>query len=117
MRLKLDENLPGIVTALLRDYGHDVATVADEGFGGSVDAVVAQAAANEGRMIVTLDRRFADIRRYPPGQHPGMLILQVRDQRPLLVETTLRALLEQHHLEDLAGCIVVAGFGAVRVRR
>ncbi|HLF03632.1 MAG TPA: DUF5615 family PIN-like protein [Dehalococcoidia bacterium] len=115
--MKLDENLPGRVAALLRDDGHDVATVTDEGLGGSVDTVVAQAAAHEGRMIVTLDRRFADIRRHPPGQHPGMLILQVRDQRPMLVEATLRALLDQHHLEDLAGCIVVAGLGLIRVRR
>jgi predicted nuclease of predicted toxin-antitoxin system len=117
MKVKLDENVPGAVAGLLQARGHDVAAVAGEGLGGRQDSAVAQAAAQEGRMIITLDRRFADIRRYPPGTHPGILVLHARDQRPGLIEATMLALLDNYSLEDLTEAVVVAGLGAVRVRR
>jgi hypothetical protein len=68
-------------------------------------------------MIVTLDRRFADIRRYPPGQHPGFLVLRPSDQRPQEVERLLTALLDQYQVDDMAGCVVVVEPGTVRIRR
>ncbi len=74
-------------------------------------------AAVEGRMLVTMDRGFADIRRYPPGQHPGILLLRLSDQRPPTVAATLTALLQAYALEALAGCVVVAQPNTVRVRR
>ena len=117
MRFKVDDDMPRRVVPLLTSYGHDVTTVVDEGLGGSDHPPVAQAAAEEGRMLLTMDRRFADIRRHPPGQHPGMLVMRLHDQRPLIVETTLRAFLDQYNLEDMVGCIVIAEPGQVRVRR
>ena len=41
MRLKLDENLPGRLVALLTQLGHDVDTVPPEGIAGKDDAIVA----------------------------------------------------------------------------
>ena len=117
MKLKLDENMSARVAPVLTAHGHDVATVAGERLGGAVDAVIAQAAAGEGRMIITMDRRFADLRRYPPGRHPGMLVLRLKDQRPVFVASALRVFLDQYHLEDLAGCLIVVEPGAVRIRR
>lgn len=117
MKLKLDENMPERVAPVLADRGHDVATVAGEGLGGAIDPVVAEASAEEGRMIITMDRRFADLRRHPPGRHPGMVVLRLRDQRPALVAAALSAFLDQHNLEGLAGCLVVVEPGAVRIRR
>jgi Domain of unknown function (DUF5615) len=71
VKFKLDENMPCRVTPLLVGYGHELARVAGQGLSGSNDEVVAHVAAEEGRMVITLDRRFADIRRHPPRQHPG----------------------------------------------
>ena len=109
--------MPRRVVPLLAGYGHDAVTVVDEGLSGSDDPMVAQAAAEEGRMIITLDRRFADIRRHPPGQHPGILVLRLLDQSSAQVEAALGSFLEQHNLEDMVGCIVVVEPGLVRVRR
>ena len=72
MKVKLDENMPRRIAPLLVHYGHDVATVVGEGLSGSVDEIVAEVAQREGRMLLTLDRAFADLRRYPPGQHAGI---------------------------------------------
>ena len=85
MKFKLDENMPRRAATLLSGYGHEVATVADESLGGSEDPLVAQTAAQEGRMVVTLDRRFADIRLYPPGHHPGIIVLRLPDQSSAII--------------------------------
>lgn len=75
-RFKLDENLPRDAEALLRDAGHDVQTVLDEGLGGSADPKVLNACRAESRILVTFDLDFSDIRRYPPASHGGIWILR-----------------------------------------
>jgi len=117
VKIKVDENVPKRVMPVLGSHGHNAVTVAEEGLTGSDDEAVSRAAGREGRMLLTLDRGFADIRRYPPGQHPGMLVVRLNDQRPSLVETTLRALLTEYDLDDMAGCIIIAQPGLVRIRR
>ena len=68
-------------------------------------------------MVVTLDRRFADIRLFPPEHHPGIIVLRLPDQSSALVQNALRSFLEQHDVKDLVGCIVVVEPGLLRVRR
>ena len=89
MRLKLDENLPADALAVLRVRGVDVHTVGDEGLVGAVDPVVLDAARTEGRMLITLDRGFGDVRQHPPGTHPGIVVLRPVDQRPVTIVATL----------------------------
>jgi predicted nuclease of predicted toxin-antitoxin system len=60
LRFKLDENLPRRAARLLVDAAHDAATVADEGLVGHLDAAVAEAAAKEDRVFVTLDKDFGE---------------------------------------------------------
>ena len=71
MRFKLDENVDENVDvrveAPLSAASHDVATVVGQDLGGAVDPVVAETVRAEGRILVTLDRGFADLRAYPPG--------------------------------------------------
>ena len=75
MRIKLDENLPVEAAVVLRPLGHDVDTVADEAMAGAADEDVLRAATGEGRLLITLDRGFGDIRRHPPGTHAGVIVL------------------------------------------
>jgi predicted nuclease of predicted toxin-antitoxin system len=79
-RFKLDENLPRAAEVLLRELGHPVETVLAECLGGRPDADVLKAANAEGRILVTLDLDFADIRRYPPSAYAGIWILRPRRQ-------------------------------------
>ncbi|MDQ1445184.1 MAG: hypothetical protein QOI20_1648 [Acidimicrobiaceae bacterium] len=90
MRLKLDENLPESAREVAADLGHDVDTVADEGLAGATDAEVLAAASRAGRFVVTLDRGFGDVRRYPPGSHGGIAVLRVDSQDAQTVTEALR---------------------------
>ena len=80
MRFKLDENLSIQLKRLFTEAGHDVATVLDEGLGGAADAELASVCLLEERVLVTQDGDFADIRMYPPGRYPGIVILRLSDQ-------------------------------------
>ena len=117
MRIKLDENLPGRARLIFADAGHDVDTVEDEGLGGSDDPTVARAATEVDRLVVTLDRGFGDLQRYPPGTHAGILVLRIDDQSARSVADALTALVASTDLDALAGCVAVFRGGNLRVRR
>jgi predicted nuclease of predicted toxin-antitoxin system len=61
VKFKLDENMRRDAATRLRDEGHDVETVIDEGLGGEDDPPVLEAATVEGRILLTFDVDFADI--------------------------------------------------------
>lgn len=79
-RFKLDENLPRDAEALLRNGGHDVHTVLDEQLGGNPDSRVFDASQAEGRILVTFDLDFSDIRVYPQASHAGIWVLRPHTQ-------------------------------------
>lgn len=65
---------------MLRIRGIDIDTDLDESLGGSNDATVLDAARTEGRLLITLDRGFGEVRAYPPGSHAGIIVLRPDDQ-------------------------------------
>lgn len=76
MRCKLDENLPVDAATLLREAGHHCQTVYDEELAGAVDQRVIETCRAEGRVLLTLDLDFADLRMYPPAQYPGIIVFR-----------------------------------------
>jgi predicted nuclease of predicted toxin-antitoxin system len=117
VRLKADENLPQSVVELVRSRGHDVHTVVEEGLGGAKDSVVARAALDEQRVLLTLDQDFADIRAYPPGSHPGIIVIRLDTPKRSLIRAAVSGLLARHDLDGLAGCVAIVQLGAIRIRR
>lgn len=117
MKVKVDEDLPQAVVELLRRFGYDAAGVYEHGMSGWKDEGLWQAIQAEGRFLVTADKGFGDIRPYPPGTHPGVLVLRPAQQgvRPIL--DLLHQVLSSYSLESLRGCIVVAGPRGMRIRR
>ena len=71
---------------LFTESGHDAATVLDEGMGGAT-AEVTRVCTDEERVLVTQDMDFADIRAYPPGEYPGIVVFRLTSQsRDALLE-------------------------------
>ena len=91
MTFKVDQNLPVEVADLLRSTGHAAATVHEEGLAGADDDVLAEHVRREGRILVTLDLDFSDIRVYPPHEFHGIIVLRSKRQD----KTTLLALVER----------------------
>ena len=80
MRVKLDENLPLQLKRLFRESGHDAVTVLDQGMQGATDSDVALVCLAEERVLISQDLDFADIRMYPPGEHPGIVVFRLNRQ-------------------------------------
>ena len=117
MRVKVDEDLPKAIVRLLRESAYDAESVIDEGMGGWKDPAIWQAAQAEQRFLVTADKGFGDIRRYPPGTHTGVLLLRPDEDgiRPLLA--LLERVLREYDLDALSATITVATPRGIRIRR
>ena len=116
MRIKLDENLPEGLADLLRSAKYDVATVLEENLSGAKDPVVTAAVKQEGRLFMTYDMDFADIRKYPPGSHAGIVVFRLQDQRWRVLEGPARRLVESRLLERLQGRLAIVDEVRIRTR-
>ncbi len=117
MRIKLDEYMPRDAAEKLRDDGHDVLTVIDEGLGGESDPPVLKAAADEGRVLFTFDLDFANIREFPPGTHAGIVVFRLQDQRWKTLREPLLRMLAKGSLDGLAGGLAIASEARIRFKR
>jgi predicted nuclease of predicted toxin-antitoxin system len=116
MRLKLDENLSRHLKPVLIALGHDVLTAADENLLSHPDTEIAQAAKEEQRMLLTLDVEFADLRKHPPGSHPGVILFRPLSLSPLSVNAFIADFIRRADLDKLAACVAVVDPIRVRVR-
>ena len=116
MKFKVDENLPIEVATTLRQAGHDAATVLEQHLGGSDDAQLAALCQLEGRILVTLDMDFSDIRNYPPAEYPGLVVLSPRQQdKPYVLDVFMR-LVQVLDQEPIEGHLWIVEETQLRIR-
>jgi predicted nuclease of predicted toxin-antitoxin system len=77
VRIKLDENIGRSGANLLRGFGRDVSTVHDQQFSGCSDDRLFQKCIADARTLITLDRDFGHVPRFPPQQSAGIVILEL----------------------------------------
>jgi predicted nuclease of predicted toxin-antitoxin system len=96
------------VTKALAGAGHDVIDTRDVGLRGHPDAIVQARATADGRITIAGDLDFADALRFPPGTHPGIVVLRVPDSwnSRLRAERTAAGIAEVG-LDVIAGAIVI----------
>lgn len=117
MLVKIDEDLPVAVRALVCQKGHEASTAREQGMGGWKDAQLWPAVQEKRQLLLTGDKGFADIRYYPPGSHYGVVLLRPDEDgiRPLL--ELAHRLLEDGPLERFAATVTVVTPRGIRVRR
>lgn len=99
MRFKTDENLPEEIAQVLRAAGWDALSVIAEQLNGVSDPRIAAVCLAESRVLITLDVGFADIRRYPPNEYAGIIVLRpARQDKPsvLAIASRLVMALREH---------------------
>jgi len=115
MKIKLDENLPLRLATLLKELGHDVQTVHDEGLVGLSDAKIWEVVQTELRFLITQDLDFSDLRRFAPGSHHGILLVRLHSpNRRNLVERVVE-IFQQESVGEWARCFVVATERKIRL--
>jgi len=117
LRIKLDENLSRHLKSKVSDLGYEVETVYDENLEGVDDTTIGSAAKAEGRVLFTQDIEFADLRKYPPGTHPGIILFRGKTRGPILMNQLVLNFLEKYDLSTFAKCVVVVEEHQIRIRR
>jgi predicted nuclease of predicted toxin-antitoxin system len=93
LAFKVDENLPEDVAAASRDAGYEASTATSQGLAGIEDARLTELVRQEGRVPVTLDVDFGDIRAYPPDEYPGIIVIRMaRKDKPRILAAIRRLL-------------------------
>ena len=116
MKFKLDENLPVELVSDFVQIGHEVHTVFEEELTGAANRVILQAAHNEGRILLTLDKGIASIRDYPPELLSGIVLFRPEASgRGAVLHFIRERLSEVLELEPHARLIVV-GPSRIRIR-
>jgi predicted nuclease of predicted toxin-antitoxin system len=117
VNIKLDENIPARLQAILKDLSHDVDTVPQEGLAGRDDQTIWNATQQAQRFLITQDLDFSDVRRYAPGRHCGLMIVRLRDPSRRALVQRLQAAFQTEDVEGWRGCFVVVTDRKIRVRR
>ena len=116
MKLKLDENIGGRGLELLKASGHDVMTVWDQGLRGVTDEQLFEVCAAEGRALITLDRDFGQVTRFPPERSAGILVLDVGSRTTLQrITSRLQELLAVLENQSVVGALWIVEPGRVRI--
>lgn len=89
LKFLADENLFPAVIAYLRKSGHDVVAIREAGLFQITDDAIIKIADKEERSVITFDKHFGDILRYPPRNLPGIILIRIN---PPLLEDIFYAL-------------------------
>jgi predicted nuclease of predicted toxin-antitoxin system len=118
MRFLIDANLPRAAIVALEKFGHQVEFARDVGLEAAPDEQIAARARESGAALLTRDMDFADVRRYPPDQYPGIVVLRLPDTAVAqeIVRVLERFLMEPGFLEPLAGRLAIVEVDRVRFR-
>lgn len=94
-----------------------MATVLEQGWGGLKDPELWRRLQKEERFLVTADKGFGDVRRFPPGTHAGILVLRPARESAVAFEQLLKEVIKQHDMIGLKGWVTVASPGRIRIRK
>ena len=117
MQFKTDENIPLEAVDLLRAAGHDARSVFEQSLGGCPDGQIASVCKHEGRVLITLDTDFSDIRTYRPADYPGLLVLRLTRQSAPEVIRLVARLLEVLKTESCCGQLSIVERERIRIRK
>jgi predicted nuclease of predicted toxin-antitoxin system len=119
LRFIIDADLPRSVAGVIEQYGHEAVDVRDIGMSSSSDEDIAAFALKEGLCLLTADLGFGDVRRYPPNEYHGIVVLRLpRHAAMSFIEQLLSSFLrEAESLPNLPGALAIVESGRVRFRK
>jgi predicted nuclease of predicted toxin-antitoxin system len=77
MKFFANENLFEPIIGYLRDLGSDILSTRDAGLSGISDDEVYQLACHEERVIITMDKDFSRMFRFPPEKCGGIIVVEI----------------------------------------
>ena len=116
MRFLVDENIFPKITSYLRSLGHDIKSLQEEGIFRIPDDKIIRMAKDEDRTIITFDKHFGNVMKYPPSNAAG--IIHIRIHPPLLPDiiSAMDNLFKKYEFPSFSGKLIVLSKSGYRVR-
>lgn len=116
-RFLVDEDLPRTTAQVLTQAGYPAEDVRAVGLRGHSDSEVFAYAQAHDQIVVSADKGFTNILRFPLGSHAGIVVVRVSDELPTAkMHQELLSGLASLSGDKLAGALVIVEIGRVRVR-
>lgn len=118
MRFLIDANLPRAAIAVCQKFGHQAEFARDIGMAAAPDEQIAARTRERGAALLTRDLDFSDVRRYPPDQYQGIVVLRLPDTTVAheIVRVLERFFMDPGFLGQLAGRLAIVELDRVRFR-
>ena len=102
-----DENISPQVISALRTKGYNVKDIKEEKIFGISDEEVIELARKEERVILTCDKDFANLIKFPLQSHKGVVLLGFSNLSPSNIIKSFLPLLETSLAHKLSGALVI----------
>lgn len=111
----VDSHIARSTQSLLDQFGFQVDS-ADVRLGTGVpDAIVADLARKEGRVLISGDKIFANGRKYPPNAYAGIIVVRIKPLTAERIDSALQRFLSQSTLTDYRGKLIVVTATKARI--
>jgi len=102
---------------MLREQGHDVVHLGEEGLGRLPDSAVLEKATKEGRIVLTFDLDFGDLLAACTACLASVVIFRMRNQTPASLNSRLLQILSECERALAQGIVVIVEDARYRLRR
>lgn len=116
MKFKIDENISKSAAYLLNDHGHEAETVFFENITGIKDEELIEICKSENRCLITLDHDFSDLKKYPPENYPGIILLKVKFLGKAEVNQLIQRLLPLLDTEKIVSTLWIVDQEKIKIR-
>lgn len=116
MRILADHCVYGKTIRLLKEAGHEVIVLKEISSTSVDDQTAARLATEHNAILLSNDKDFADIVRYPPKEHKGIIVLRITPQSEDVVHKTLMNFLQSKSPGEITGSLVVIQGNKIRFR-
>ena len=83
---------------------------------GCADDDLLKVCKHEKRALITLDTDFTDIRKYPPKEHYGIIVLRCANQSKAEIMALMNKVLPQLKIEKVQGALWIVEKDKIRLR-
>lgn len=115
MKFIADENVARLVIRHLRDIGHDVVSIIEAGLVSTDDDDIIAMGSRERRIIITHDKDFGHVLRYPLKKHSGVILIRLRYPTPRNTWNAVQRVLEAVPEGKMRGRVVVVEETRIRL--
>jgi len=117
MKMFANENLFEPIIDFLRSRGHDVLSIRDSGLSGISDDEVYQRACREKLVIVTMDKDFSRMFRFPPQKCGGIVVVKIYKRTVDETLSIFKRFYESLQEKDILENLVIITPEGVRIKR